>query len=387
MVKVLQILGGGSAIGGVEQMLLNYYSYMDRDKVQFDFCFSSKCTFTTIPKFQRDAIEKSQIYSLEAIHGNSSLWNYIKIVPKLMKIISNGRYDIVHVNAGRPALLLAGIIASYRSGVKVRILHSHSTKGKSGKSNLYDFAYSVFSLFSRFVFKSLATHFFACSTEAGKYMFGRNIINSPTYKMIRNAVNVHSYDFNVDVRNAVRREMNVSGNTKVYGHVGRFSKEKNQLFLLDVFKEIHNADKNSILWLIGDGNIDIKKSIVDKIKQLKLEDSVLLLGSRDDVNRLDQALDALIFPSTYEGLSVVLIEAQTSALPVFASSNITKEHKITDLVYFLDLKNGPKKWAAFILETMPKLPNRASVLNDITKNGYNIEHEAKLLQNFYLQHS
>lgn len=159
MVKVLQILGGGSAIGGVEQMLLNYYSYMDRDKVQFDFCFSSKCTFITIPKFQRDAIEKSQIYSLEAIHGNSSLWNYIKIVPKLTKIISNGRYDIVHVNAGRPALLLAGIIASYRSGVKVRILHSHSTKGKSGKSNLYDFAYSVFSLFSRFVFKSLATHF------------------------------------------------------------------------------------------------------------------------------------------------------------------------------------------------------------------------------------
>lgn len=92
------------------------------------------------------------------------------------------------------------------------------------------------------------------------------------------------------------------------------------------------------MWLIGDGNIDIKKSIVDKIKQLKLEDSVLLLGSRDDVNRLDQALDALVFPSTYEGLSVVLIEAQTSALPVFASSNITKEHKITDLVYFLDLK-------------------------------------------------
>lgn len=205
--------------------------------------------------------------------------------------------------------------------------------------------------------------------------------------MIRNAVNVHSYDFNMDVRNAVRREMNVSGNTKVYGHVGRFSKEKNQLFLLDVFKEIHNADKNSILWLIGDGNIDIKKSIVEKIKQLELESCVFMLGSRDDVYRLDQALDALIFPSTYEGLSVVLIEAQTSALPVFASSNITKEHKITDLVYFLDLKNGPKKWAAFILETMPKLPNRASVLNDITKNGYNIEHEAKLLQNFYLQHS
>ena len=61
MVKVLQILGGGSAIGGVEQMLLNYYSYMDRDKVQFDFCFSSKCTFITIPKFQRDAIDNTAL--------------------------------------------------------------------------------------------------------------------------------------------------------------------------------------------------------------------------------------------------------------------------------------------------------------------------------------
>lgn len=326
-VRVLQLLGGGKSIGGVEKMLLNYYSHIDHSKVIFDFCFYRKNTFGTVYEEFSEVLKDSQIFELDAFKENSSFAGYIKTIPKVKKIIIENRYDIVHINAGRPPLLLFGLIASVLAGVKIRIVHSHSTKGKDGRSNFANFVYDLGSSFTKYILCLLSSHLFGCSNDAGTYMFGNRAVKSTKYTPIHNAINVEPYRFCNDIRDKIRLENKINDNTLLFGHVGRFSAEKNHSFLLDVFCRIHEIEPNSKLWIVGDGDEKIKCSILNKINDLELNDSVKLLGSRKDVNCLDQAFDAMIFPSLYEGLSVVLVEAQVAALPVFASTNLSLEHK------------------------------------------------------------
>ena len=174
--------------------------------------------------------------------------------------------------------------------------------------------------------------------------------------------------------------MQADDKTLVVGHVGSFSTPKNHLFLIDVYKEIRKRVPNSKLWLAGNGSL--KEGAEQYAKDLGLHD-VLFLGERKDANRLYQGMDMMVFPSLWEGLSVSIVEAQAASLPVFASSNISPEHKITEKLRFVDLSKGAVFWAEYIIKEMQKEKNRKDMTDQITQSGYNIEVEAKTLQNVY----
>lgn len=383
--RVLQLLGGGKSIGGVEKMLLNYYYRIDRSKIIFDFCFYRENTFGTVYEEFVDVLKDSRIFELKAFNNESSLGGYIRTISKVKRIIKENHYDVVHINAGRPPLLITGLIAARMAGARVRIVHSHSTKGNDGRNSMGVLLYDLVSTCIKPIFRTFATHLFGCSTEAGIYMFGKKIVKSSKYTPIHNAINVEPYRYNIKERNRLRIEYAISEDTLLFGHVGRFSSEKNHLFLIDVFSEIHKLIPKSKLWLVGDGDTNIKTDVIQKIKDLSLENCVSLLGSRKDVNCIDQALDTMIFPSTYEGLSVVLVEAQAAALPVFTSTSISPEHRITDLVTFLDLKDSARVWADKIIDTMSKHTTRIDSIEQVRQSGYDIDKEAEKLQRIYLE--
>lgn len=382
MIKVLQLVGGGEAIGGVEKMLLNYYAYMDRSKVRFDFCFFRRSTLVASHTEFEELLQDAKVYDLRLFEGIGKFWGYLKAIPKVKKLIVENGYDIIHINAGRPPLLLSGLIAAYMAGSKIRITHSHSTKGKSERSKISDFAYAIGFAFIRPVLRGLSTHLTACSAEAAKYMFGEDIIDSSKYFPIHNAIIVEPYLYSESVRKEVRKELNCKDGTLVFGHIGSFSTPKNHLFLIDVFDAIHKKNPKSVLWLAGNGAL--KMDVEQKVEECNLGDSVLFLNERSDANRLYQGMDALIFPSLWEGLSVTLVEAQASSLPVFTSSNISPEHKITSCLEFLDLDKGANYWANHILNELERIPARKDMRGQITQGGYNIEKEAQSLLNFYL---
>lgn len=382
--RVLQLLGGGKAIGGVEKMLLNYYSRMDRKKVVFDFCFYRENTFGTVHDEYRDVLSNSQIFELKAFLNESGLMGYLKTIPRVTRLIKENGYEIVHINAGRPTLLVSGLIAAKLAGARVRMVHSHSTKGKDGRGFVGATVYNIFSISIKPLLRYWSTHLFGCSTEAGRYMFGDKAVLTPKYYPIHNAINVEPYRFNTSIRTKLRLENDIDDQTLLFGHVGRFSEEKNHLFLIDVFAHIHKQIPNSKLWLVGDGDEVIKAEAVKKINILSLSSDVILLGSRKDVNCIDQALDAMIFPSTYEGLSVVLVEAQAAALPVYTSTSISPEHRVSDLVTFLNLKDGAAAWADYIVKDIPNHKARKDTVEQVRKNGYDIDTEASSLQKLYL---
>lgn len=165
------------------------------------------------------------------------------------------------------------------------------------------------------------------------------------------------------------------------GHIGRFVKQKNHDFLIDIFNDIHKNNNESILLLIGQG--PLLEEIKNKIESLGLSDSVRFLGQRNDVNDFYQVMDAFVFPSIYEGLGMVLIEAQCSGLPCFASTEVPETAKVTDNLIFVSLSQNANVWTNMILKKTGHF-SRKSNEKEIKDSGYDIKEESiKLLNKYY----
>ena len=183
------------------------------------------------------------------------------------------------------------------------------------------------------------------------------------------------------IREEKRKELNIKKDTFVIGHIGRFMPVKNHEFIIDVFNEIHKENKNTLLLLVGQG--PLMDEIKEKVKKLKLTRYVKFLGQRTDVNELYQAFDTFIFPSLYEGLGMVAIEAQASGLPCVASTEVPSIVKVTDCLEFLELEDTINTWKNTILEKINI--KRKNYVTEIKKAGYDIKIEAKKLEKKYIE--
>ena len=302
---VAQIMGKWVG-GGVESVIMNYYRHLDHSKIQFDFICDEDST-----RIPYDEIKKlgGRVF---LVPKYQNLSKYLKALEKLFK---ENQYRIVHSNIN--TLSVFSLYAAKKAGVPIRISHSHSTSNpKEWKRNLIKNTLRPFS-------KRYATDYFACSELAGRYLFGNKTFDRGEVKIIHNAIDIDKFRFDEVVRKKLRKEFGIKNSTIVIGHVGRFVQQKNHTFLVDVFKEYHKKNPDSKLLLVGSGPLE--DEIKKKVERLDLEDSVLFLGQRDDINKLYSVMDVFCLPSLYEGLPVVGIEAQATGLPTIFSNRISKE--------------------------------------------------------------
>ena len=188
-------------------------------------------------------------------------------------------------------------------------------------------------------------------------MFGNKI----NFELIPNAINMDKFKYSNAIRQEVRKELGIN-NQLVIGNVGRFNLQKNHCFLLDIFNEIHEVFPNTLLLLVGNG--ELEKKIKEKIDELNLNSNVKLLGIRNDVDRIYQAMDLFVMPSLFEGLPLTGVEAQASKLKCFFSDVITREVAITDNVKFISLKLTAKEWANIILDEAQYARDSIIIKND-----------------------
>jgi glycosyltransferase involved in cell wall biosynthesis len=230
---------------------------------------------------------------------------------------------------------------------------------------------------TRYPLRYIADYLFACSSSAAKWMFGTH---SASASIINNAIDVKKFIFNEITRKEKRREFQIGDNFLI-GNVGSFSTPKNHEFLIDIFKDIHDINDKTALILIGNGNLcpTIKK----KVANLGISNSVIFTGIRSDVPDILQAIDVFLFPSLYEGLPVTLVEAQAAGLKVIASDTITNEVKLTELVEFISLTEPASYWAEKVLQYVDGY-ERKNTWNEICKAGYDVEENAKWLEDYYL---
>lgn len=167
-------------------------------------------------------------------------------------------------------------------------------------------------------------------------------------------------------RKEIRKKLNLAENDIVVGHVGRFVLQKNHIFLVNIFKEFLKMVPNSKLVLIGNG--ETKDDIMKKIDELKIKKNTILLENIKNVNEYMQAFDLFLFPSLYEGLGIVLIEAQASGLKCFASDTIPKNVKISDNLIFVSLSSPSKQWANIMKDNIDY--KRLNMLNIVKSNNF-----------------
>ena len=362
-IRVAHIIGKWLG-GGVEAVVMNYYRHIDRSKIQFDFLCDEDST--NIPYEEIEQLGGRVIL----IPPYQKVFKYQK---ELIRIFKENNYKIVHSHIN--TLSVFPLRAAKKAGVKVRIAHSHSTTNKKEwKKNLLKQVLRPFS-------KVYATNYMCCSELAGRWLFGDKAYDSGQVYLLNNAIDLDKFKYNEKLRKEKRKELGISDDTLVIGHIGRFVAQKNHDYLIDIFNEVHKKNPDSLLLLVGQG--PLKEEIENKVKELKLNDSVRFLGQRNDANELYQVFDVFCLPSLYEGLPVVGVEAQAAGLLCIFSDDMTKETKVLDTTEFLSLNNTPKDWADSILDDVKKY-KRIDTSKEMTSKNFNIKEEAKKLEKYYL---
>ena len=181
----------------------------------------------------------------------------------------------------------------------------------------------------------------------------------------------------------MKKRLGVEGKT-VIGHVGRFFAQKNHPFLIDIFKSIYDKDPNTVLLLVGGGELDdaLMNQMKEKVKDLGLKDSVHFLGVREDVVDILQAFDLFLLPSLYEGLPVTMIEAQAAGLPCVISDKVPIQCDITGNTKVVSLDDTTNKWADTVLDYLKEY-KRTDVFEKIKQAKFDIKENAKWLEDFY----
>lgn len=363
MIRVLHILGGLN-LGGAETMVMNLYRAIDRTKVQFDFVIhvNEKQAYEDEISFLGGKIYRFPQFNGKNLISVIRLWNNF--------FLEHSEYQILHSHIRSYASIYIPIAKKY--GLKT-IIHSHSTSNGKGMS-------AVVKQILQIPLRYQADYLFACSQSAGKWLYGKNVHKRKNYHLIFNAIDSERFNFNAIKREQVRKELKIDDKF-VIGHVGRMSQPKNHIFLIDIFEALLKKRKDVVLLLVGDGEL---KSKIENIVHIKnLNEKVIFLGSRNNTEDYYNAMDIFVFPSLWEGLGIVAIEAQTSGLPCIVSERIPKEIDLdVNLVHRIDLSSGYETWIDMI-ENIDVSKRKGQSLAT-KKAGYDIADNTKYLQNFYL---
>ncbi|RHW50167.1 hypothetical protein DS831_08405 [Bombilactobacillus bombi] len=353
--KIMHFVSGLSR-GGVEKVVLNYTSKLNSNYHINEIIVYQHHSISNVLDLFESAGNKCIKIPSKKKHPIKNLW-------KTYKLIRKEKPDIVHAHMSLVnffPLVIAKILR-----IKVRISHSHIAQDNIKLKFLVP------------LFKWLnihtATHLLACGEKAGKYMYGNH-----NFKIIYNAIDLESFKFNAIKRRKIREYLKIDSKTKVFGHIGRLVKQKNQKFLIDLFNDYQNINNhNGKLILIGDG--PLRNTIYQYARKSIWSSDIILIPGVDNPSDYYNCFDLFLLPSLYEGLPLVAIEAQASGLKALLSNTIDYSTKFRQTTNFLSIDNGTKIW----IDNMYVEDNNSR--NTINNNvNYNINLAYRNLYDYYI---
>lgn len=362
--KVIRVLHyiGSLNIGGSQTMVMELYRKIDKSKVQFDFIVDRKNEL-----LYYDEIIKlgGKVFIFDEYYRGYNHFAFIKQLDSFLD--KHKEYNIIHCHVRSVASIILKI--AKRRGL-ITIAHSHSTSNGTGvKSIIKKLLQSNICKYSDYLL--------ACSRQSAIWLYGEKNCGNRCY-VLNNSIDSNKYKYNNEVREYVRKKLNIE-NKIVIGQVGRLANMKNHLFSLKVLYECVKINPNYCLLIVGDG--DLKSQIKKEIITLGLENNVIMLGNRTDVNELLQAMDIFLMPSIFEGLPLSLVEAQASSLLCFISNNVQDGILDDNLVISLSLDDGAKKWANEINSKLHYI--RKDTRKLISDNNFDSSSNSKWICNFY----
>ncbi|MHB8841991.1 MAG: glycosyltransferase family 1 protein [Candidatus Aquicultor sp.] len=374
-IRILHVVGGMNR-GGVETWLMHVLRNIDRDRFHMDFL-----VHTTEPCAYDDEIRELGSRVISCMHPSNPL-TYTRNFKRILGEF--GPYDIIHSHvhyfSGYTLRLACQV------GVPVRIAHSHNDTSLLQEEAEF-LRRSYIDLAKRWISR-YATCGLAASNKAASDLFGEGWVADKRWQVLYCAIDLSSFSVDID-STAIRRELGIPKDALVVGHVGRFAEQKNHNFLIDIVTEIAEREPRIHLLLIGDG--PLRPVIEQKVAKMGLADRVLFAGSRHDVPKLMLgAIDIFVMPSLYEGLGLVLVEAQAAGIPCIFSDCVPGEADIINpLIRRLSLSQPASVWADVILDMLRDMGSvrdasyRHDCFTAIEASPFNIQTGIKLLEAFY----
>ena len=366
--KRILVFGMTENPGGVEKVILNYYEHIDREALQFDFLCNSH---------EKVAYEDELIAmggrTFHITARSKDISTYRKELDDVFKNHSS-EWSAIWVNVSSLANIDYLKMAK-KYGISKRIIHSHNSQ------NMDSALRGVLHKINRMSISKWATDFWACSEDAAHWFYNAKVF--PKSVLIHNAIDVDEMRFDENKRATIREEYGWT-DKYVIGNVGRLHFQKNQSFMIDIFKEYHSANPDSVLVLVGQG--EDESMLKNKVSEYSLDDSVHFVGIQKDIQGWLSSFDLFLFPSVFEGLSVAALEAQANAVPTLASKGVIPEEvRMNDSFIFFELDLGAKAWSKKIEEMKTLKREKYEVVkNNFVSKGFEISTEAKKLQDMII---
>lgn len=345
---------------GAETLVMNLYRNIDKSRFQFDFVVHTD----EVGYFDNEIKRMGgKIHHTFKYRGKNHL-NYKKWWDDFFK---SHKYSLVHCHIRSTANIILNMAKKHDI---TTIAHSHSSSNGTGVSSL------VKNFNQKFINRH-CDYRLACSKEAGQFLFGKN----KAFEILKNGIPTQDFLFAEEIRENYRAKNNLLSK-KVYCHVGRFDKPKNHSFLIKTFSKIKEYDVDAHLLLIGNGELKVK--IAEKVAQANLTDSVSFLGKRSNIPEIMMGSDVFLLPSLYEGLPLVLVEAQATGIPCAISNTISGEAIINKNVFTCRLNDSSEyaKAAAKMIE-LPNAELREQANKSVVDAGYDIRNSVLRLEEIY----
>lgn len=363
-IRILHMIGT-LGIGGSQAFVMALYRKLDRDKIQFDFIVDSPQLVHFVPEIESLG---GRVYYFPKFDGR----NFYEVRRFWDSFLDeHTEYKVLHSHVRSYASVYLPIAKAH--GLTT-IIHSHSNSNGKGLK-------AMGKTILQFPLRFQADYFFACSKEAGEWLFGKRVCHSKSFYIVKNAIEADSFAFSVQERRTIRNELSI-GNEFVLGFLARVTEAKNPFFVIDVMEELLQIAPNSKLLFVGDGDV------LDRVKEYSIvkgiQDHIIFTGERSDVSRLLSAMDYYILPSKWEGFGISLIEAQTSGLQCICSDGIPEAAIVTDLVCRRSLHEGARAWAKTIAKAIDNRvrPNNANRIKEV---GLDVAENSRWLYDFYVE--
>ena len=342
------VLGMSPHIGGVESYIMNWFRNIDRNKYEFYFPYYKQIAY------------KEELLALKAILLKLEVTrhNPIKYVHYMNKIFEKYSFDAVYYNTC-DIMSMDMIMFGKKQGDPVRIIHSH----KSSNIIPPNFLHQITEKWCRKRVDKYATKMLACSQVAGQWMF-----DGRTFEIVNNGIDVEKFRFNSTARKKMRKILSIEDNL-VIGFVGSLWRQKNPIFLIEVFEKILKKREDAILLIVGEG--ELHKEMEDRVSEYGISHAVRFLGICPNVSELMGAMDRYVLPSIFEGLPFVLVEAQANGLPCITSDNVSRESNITGEVQYASLDETLEFWSDLVLNHQV-MEERDKYADIIRNSGFDI---------------
>lgn len=362
-VRILNVIDKLDYNSGVCMVVLNYMRHLNPNKWIFDFAVQMNPEDMVLLGEVKERGGKVFVISKPQIREISCY------IHRWESLLGEQGYKMIYGHV--PVTALFYLYAAKKSGVPVRVLHSHSTRGAVEiLKNLRNMAVSRPARF-------FATHFAACSEDAGRYLFGAKIAKKKL-AVIPNAIDCNRFYPDAARRENARQSLLTEGDELVVGHIGRLSREKNQIFLLRVFAEL-SARRPASLCIIGGG--PIREILEDEAERLGITDRVRFLGVVRKIEEYIPGFDVFCLPSLFEGEPLSALEVQACGVPCVVSNRVTSNIDVTGSVRSLSLDLSYEEWADAIdsIGIEKGASDRAALFRE---SRYNIVNSATVMDSY-----